>query len=264
MRLLLAAAFGLLASDAVACRITPGPVPSLGATYLDGSDQAAAWYDDPSNAYQHGILGDAIEAKQVWLRSPRSTNSCGVLFANAGDAHVFEDTAPRLVDMDGDGIDEVMAVRSSFTQGAQLIVYQEPVDPLANDNPDTLNVMASTPYIGRRNRWLAPIGAADLDGDGAMEIAYIDRPHLAKTLRIVSVQGDQLVEEAAIGGVTNHRIGERDIAGGVRDCGQGPEMIVASADWSQLIAVTYTGDFAAREIGRDTSRAAFAAAMACQ
>ena len=31
---------------------------------------------------------------------------------------------------------------------------------------------------------LAPLGAADLDGDGKIELAYIDRPHLAKILRI--------------------------------------------------------------------------------
>jgi hypothetical protein len=49
--------------------------------------------------------------------------------------------------------------------------------------PD-VRLLAATPHIGSANRWLAPIGAADLDGDGRVEIAYVDRPHLARTLRI--------------------------------------------------------------------------------
>jgi len=199
------------------------------------------------------------------IRSPRSWNDCDAFKVWVGEGHVFEDTAPRITDMDGDGLRDLIVVRSSLIQGAQLVVYEEPRDPFENPLPDTLNLVAATPYIGQANRWLAPIGAADLDGDGTMEIAYIDRPHLAKTLRIVSIQGDLLAEEIAAAGFTNHRIGERDIAGGVRDCGAGPEMIVASADWSQLVAVTYDGaELMARQIGIDTTRPAFAKAMACQ
>jgi hypothetical protein len=171
---------------------------------------------------------------------------------------VFEDTVPRLFDIDGDGVDEVIAVRSSFSLGAQLVVYRE-------SEGDTLEIMASTDYIGQRNRWLAVVGAADLDNDGQIEIAYVDRPHLAKTLRIVSVDGDTLVQETAAGGVTNHRIGERDIAGGIRDCGFGPEMIVANSNWSALLSVTsQDGTLNGQVIGEDTSRTAFAAAMECK
>ncbi|SEW22122.1 hypothetical protein SAMN04488515_1679 [Cognatiyoonia koreensis] len=264
MRIALAISLTAMAGPISACAIFPEPDPLLGATYNADGTEALVWYADPSDAYQHGVLGDAIEGTRIRLRSSRTWNTCGVFFAWAGEDHVYEDTAPRLADMDGDGVAEVIAVRSSVSKGAQLIVYAEPNDPMENGFPDMMSVVAATPYIGTANRWLAPIGAADLDGDGTIEIAYVDRPHLAKTLRIVSIQGDQLLEEAALPGVTNHRIGERDIAGGVRDCGQGPEMIVASADWSQLLAVTYDGSFQTRQIGTDTSRSAFVAAIACQ
>jgi hypothetical protein len=50
--------------------------------------------------------------------------------------------------------------------------------------------LASTPWIGQRFRWLAPVAAADLDGDGAMELAYVDRPHLARTLRVWRIAFD--------------------------------------------------------------------------
>ena len=37
--------------------------------------------------------------------------------------------------------------------------------------------LAAIPFIGTRFRWLAPLGAADLDGDGRVEIAYAETPH---------------------------------------------------------------------------------------
>ena len=264
MRIALAIAFGLMAGSALGCAKDPVPDPNLGVAYAADGSEPIAWFHDPTEIYGHGVLGDAIEAERLLIRSGRSWNTCDVFRVWVGKDHVFEDTAPRVTDLDGDGLRDIIVVRSSLTQGAQLVVYEEPADPFENPLPDALNLVAATPYIGQRNRWLAPIGAADLDGDGTMEIAYIDRPHLAKTLRIVSIDGDVLAEEIAGAGFTNHRIGERDIAGGIRDCGAGPEMIVASADWSQLVAVTYDGDsLNARQIGSDTSRAGFAKAMGC-
>ena len=79
-----------------------------------------------------------------------------------------------------------------------------------------LRLVAATPNIGQRNRWLAPVAAADLDGDGATEIAYVDRPHLARRLRIWRFEGGSLTEIAALPGLTNHRIGEAFITGGLR------------------------------------------------
>jgi hypothetical protein len=161
---------------------------------------------------------------------------------------VFEDTAPRLLDVDGDGSPEVVVVQSNARLGAKLGIYDE------------TGLVAATPNIGRSNRWLA----ADLDGDGLIELAYIDRPHLAKTLMIWQFESGELRFVSDLAGYTNHRIGERDIAGGIRTCKGVPEMIVARADWSEMAAITFDGkDFVAKTIGQDTSRPAFATAMTC-
>ena len=209
----------------------------------------AAEYADPTTRYAHGILGDAIEHGTLELTLGDGRRLRIVL----PETDVFEDTRPRLADIDGDGAPEVITVQSSLTQGARLAIY------------DSTGLVAATPYIGRPNRWLAPIGAADMDGDGRIEIAYIDRPHLAKTLRLWRFEQGTLVHVADLPGFTNHRIGETDIAGGLRSCAGGPEMVVATADWSALVAVRYRdGRFETSDIGSDTSRSGFARALACE
>jgi hypothetical protein len=208
----------------------------------------SAEYAAPTDRYAHGILGDAIEWGALQM-----TTDAGARVVTLPTSRVFEDVAPRLVDLDGDGSPEVVVVETLASEGAQLAIYDE------------TGKIAATPHIGRTNRWLAPIGAADLDGDGLIEIAYIDRPHLAKTLRVWRFSDGALEPVADLAGLTNHRIGESDIGGGIRDCGAGPEMITASADWTKVIAtVLVNGVLTAREIGTHVDRASFATALACE
>ena len=221
---------------------------------LQGAAQAsdaivAANYIDPTQRYAHAVLGDGIEYETLAI----TLADGDVRRFTLPETSVFEDTKPRLVDLDADGAAEVIVVESDQSQGARLAIY------------DAAGFVTAAPYIGTRFRWLAPLGAADLDGDGQMEIAYIDRPHLAKTLRIWRYESRQLTQIAALAGVTNHRIGERDIAGGIRRCGGVPEMILAGADWADLRAIRFNaGLFETRSLGADTSRDAFAAAMSCE
>ena len=208
----------------------------------------SAQYTDPTDRYSHGILGDAIEWSGLELTFSDGTRQKLVLPGN----HVFEDVAPRLVDVDNDDAPEVMVVETDMSAGAALALY------------GAYGKITETPHIGTRNRWLAPLGAADVDRDGSVEVAYIDRPHLAKTLRIWRYKEGTLVPVAALPGFTNHRIGERDIAGGIRTCNGDPEMILATANWSRLVAVTWLDEtFNVVDLGSDTSRPAFARAMTC-
>lgn len=207
----------------------------------------SAEYTAPTDRYAHGILGDAIEWGALEITTDKGTRR----FVLSED-RVFEDVAPRLADIDGDGSPEVIVVETLASAGAQLAIYDE------------TGKISATPHIGQTNRWLAPIGVADLDGDGAIEIAYIDRPHLAKILRVWRYTDGALVPVADLPGLTNHRIGERDIGGGLRDCGDGPEMITASADWTQVMATRLVGgQLTSRRIGPHVDRGSFATALAC-
>ncbi|WP_172294025.1 VCBS repeat-containing protein [Pseudoruegeria sp. HB172150] len=214
-----------------------------------------AWFADPVTRYQHGILGRDTEPETLWVDAEGNQGTCGHS-VTLDKTHVFEDIAPRLVDLDGDGTNEVIVVRSHVRQGAHLAVYRWTGSDLILD--------AATPYIGTSHRWLAPLGAADLDGDGLMELAYVDRPHLARTLRVWRYEDGELTEIAAASGLTNHRIGQDHISGGIRDCGQGLEIVTADGGWSRLVASRLKdGRLEFRDIGAFDGPASFAAALAC-
>lgn len=208
----------------------------------------AATYNDPTTRYAHGVLGDAVEWGALSVETSEGRRLKFVL----PEERVFEDLEPRLADLDGDARPEVIVVESHRDFGARLAVYGMDGLITAND------------WIGRSNRWLAPIGAADLDGNGTVDIAYVDRPHLAKTIRIFAYRDAALTEITQIPSYSNHRIGEDFISGGIRDCSQGPEMVVAKGDWSGIVSLRWTGNgFAETALSSETTQAAFAQALVC-
>ncbi|WP_245696207.1 VCBS repeat-containing protein [Alloyangia pacifica] len=166
---------------------------------------------------------------------------------------VFEDIAPRVLPLPEGGW-AALVVESDLAKGARLALYSR------------AGLLAATDFIGQPHRWLAPLGGADLDGDGALELAYVDRPHLAKTLRVVRYHpGDpHLREVAAQPGLTNHRIGWDFIAGGLRDCGDGPEIVLADGSFSRLVSARLSGaTLVLRDLGR-WSRSRSEAALRCR
>jgi len=188
----------------------------------------------PTDRYDHDVLGDL----PPWSVLEVGAEACGACrhasestWARLPEDLVFEDVTPRLWDVTGDGRPEIVVVESHVDKGARLAVWS------FSDIGADLTRLATTDFIGQANRWLAPAGIADFDGDGRVEIAYIDRPHLLGDLVFVRLEGDRLVETSRLPGLTNHRIGDDFIFGGLRDCGLGPELVLASQDWTRLIRV---------------------------
>ena len=213
-----------------ACLWQPGYASSARA------DGWRAAFSLPTDRYGHAIMGDLPEWGRLCLSGPAGS-ACVTL----PQTRVFEDIAPRLHDLDGNGAFEAIVVESSFEAGAALVVYRLRGDALER---------IGAPPIGTRNRWLAPAGIADFDGDGHVELAYIDRPHLAKRLRVWRFKDGALTHVADAAALTNHRIGEPFISGGLRDCGGGPEIITADAYWSQIVSSTLQdGAIYKRELG---------------
>jgi hypothetical protein len=222
------------------------------ASHAMAQEIVSARYDGPTTRYPHGVLGDDIEYDTLVVRLSDGRE----ISARWAQDIVFEDLSPRVVDVDGDGAPEVVVVESHETQGARLAIWGIRDGALAQ--------IAATPHIGTRFRWLAPVAVADLDGDGRVELAYVDRPHLAKVLRVWRYGADgALTQVASVEGMTNHRIGWDYIAGGLRDCGQGPEMVLADAVWANVVAVRFADGALTQQVLGRYSPEALERALGC-
>ena len=191
------------------------------------SDIAQAWYGNATTEYAHGVLGDAIEAQTLYAKMADSSDCA--LEVTLSNNVVFEDVTPRIADVTGDGLDNIITIESDATQGASLVIYG-----IVNNK---LTRIASTPAIGRGYRWLAPVGTADFNRDNVLDVAYVETPHLAGIIKVWSFanQKPQLLAEAA--GFSNHRIGENTITGGIANCDDKINIVLPARNWQETHAV---------------------------
>lgn len=158
-------------------------------------DIRAAWFAAPTGRYGHAVLGDGIEAAALKVEMA----SGELLSYRLEDKSVFEDLTPRLADLDGDGHDEIIAVRSYPDRGAAVALF--------GVRDGEIVWLAESDPVGQPYRWLNPVGAGDFDGDGRAEIAVIQTPHIGGILILYRRNGERLVEFDRMPGFSNHAMG---------------------------------------------------------
>lgn len=191
-----------------------------------------AWLVMPTTRYDHGVLGDAVEAAGVRVVLDDGSRLTLELPMNS----VFEDRYPRLLDLDGDGVDELFLVRSYIDKGAALTVIKL--------SHGALRILVQTAPIGQAYRWLNPVGGGDLDGDGKQEIAVVETPHIGGILKVYEHNNWSLSEEYRLEGFSNHSIGSRQLGQStLMDLdGDGlAEMLVPSVGRNELRVITLAG-----------------------
>ncbi len=195
-----------------------------------------AWLTRPTRRYDHAILGDDIEAGGLAAKDARGRKVELVLPGK----EVFEDRMARLVDLDGDGNDEMVVVHTRRDRGASLAVY---TIRGARESERIVRLAESTP-IGRPHRWLNPAVAADFDGDGRTEIAWVETPHMSGTLKVARLEGAgdsrRLTPVAELAGFSNHRAGSQELQESVTFDWDGdgrPDIILPDADRKRLQVV---------------------------
>ena len=188
------------------------------------------WLSAPTTRYDHGVLGDAIEAGAVSAELSDNRVLTYVLPKTA----VFEDRIPRLVDLDGDGEMEILLVKSWLDRGAALTVISL--------NENKLELRAEAEPIGLSHRWLNPVGVGDFDNDGRMEIAAVITPHIGGTLQLYEMKGNRLTKDHAAYGFSNHKIGSRNLGLSVVADVNGdqiPDLIVPDASRRNLLGISF-------------------------
>lgn len=169
----------------------PGGLPDLRVSH-GKKDIADAWFADPTHRYRHYVLGSRYEAGALKVRTRRGK----ILTFRLSKRSVFEDREPRLADLDGDGRDEIIVVRSYLDGGAALAVFGIRHHRLAR--------LAETPHMGGPYQWLNPAGIADFNGNGLMEIAFVRKPHVLGQLELWSYRSKHLRRIAKIRDTSNH------------------------------------------------------------
>ena len=214
-------------------RNKPFATPDARVTISDKNIREA-WLTRPTRRYAHKILGDEIEGSGIAVALPKGRR----IEMKLEDGFVFEDRMARLIDLDGDNDLEIVTVLTDMQRGASLAVY--------GVKDEKIIPVAATAPIGQPNRWLNPAAAGDFDGDGKMEIAWVETPHIGGILKIARLSGSDGPRKieilATLEGFSNHTIGSREMQEALAidwDGDKRPEIILPGADRKSLKAVTF-------------------------
>jgi FG-GAP-like repeat len=165
------------------------------------SDIAWAWFASPTARYPHASMGSPIHAGSLHALSREGK----LLSLELPKQRVWEDLQPRLVDLDGDGRDEIVVIEADSERGAALVAYGL---PLAGTQ---LQERARSAWLGLPFRWLNPIGFADFDGDGKLDIASITTPHIGGVLTLYHYKPPRIEPYAKVPDVSNHQMGDPNL-----------------------------------------------------
>jgi len=202
-------------------------------------DISSAWLIAATTRYPHFIIGSECEPSGVRVKLANGK----VLTLMLDEDQVFEDRTPRLADLDGDGRDEIVLQLTSLSKGGSLAAYSVVAGQLA--------LKAKTAFIGQPFRWINPAGIADYDGDGVLDVALVQMPHLAKRLEIWTLRAGEFVRTQSVEDVSNHRIysPDTDMSASGDFNGDGiADLAILSGDYSKVRVFSFA-NAQAKEIG---------------
>ena len=164
--------------------------------------------------YQHGVLGDRMEATRMLYLDRHSLRTLRALTLPA--PFVFEDIAPRTVAIDHNR--GLLTMRSSGS-GTQLVL-------VTADRSDAkkLRVIGLGDPLSAPHRWLSPT-------TNGHRVTAIHTPHIGGVVNEYRLDGQRLDTTAIVDDVANHRIGTRELDLAVW---RGTMLIIPSQDRRRL------------------------------
>lgn len=186
---------------------------------------------DPTDRYDHGVVGDRFEASGVSFVSLDSQEVVSELIL---ESDVFEGMVGMFADLDGDGIDEYIMTVSNAETGARLVVLD-----------DTAQLVAESDPIGQGGRWRHQIAAAPFGPNGEVELVDVRTPHIGGVVEYFAMRNGRLELVASIEGYSSHSIGSRnlDMAVAFDVDGDGQvELVVPNEPKDELAVLARVGD----------------------
>lgn len=153
----------------------------------------------PTTKYAHGIAGDDFEAASITLVSS-SPYPAVLRTIPIPNGKVVEGISPIWVDINADGQREIIVTVSDAAQGAQILIFSESGDLIAQGQP-----------IGQGYRWRHQIAVAPFGPNGELELADILTPHIGGVVEYFQLKGNELILVAQLSGYTSHVIGSRNL-----------------------------------------------------
>jgi hypothetical protein len=155
---------------------------------------------EPTERYDHGVLGDSIEAAGFVLVEIDNGNLRVVTLEAIDPSAVIEGITPIWTDLNGDGTREIIVTESDAQQGARIVVYAESGQQIALG-----------PAIGLGYRWRHQLAVAPFGPNGQVELAVVRTPHIGGLIEFYQMNGTQLEIVATLPGFSTHSIGSRNL-----------------------------------------------------
>jgi hypothetical protein len=186
---------------------------------------------DPTQAYNHAVLGDSFEAKSYTIVDTYPTIQVSSQIT-LDDHEVIEGIAPIWIDITGDGIREIVVTVSDLDLGAGIVIFSESGERLAEG-----------PKMGQPFRWRHQIAFAPSGPDGEQELIVVRTPHIGGVIEYYRYENGGFSVVAEYSGITSHSIGSRNLdmaAVGDFDGDGTIEVLLPNPGLTELVAIRRT------------------------
>ncbi|WP_053057716.1 hypothetical protein [Rubrobacter aplysinae] len=209
----------------------PAALPDARA--VRGPDGDLAVLTQPTARYEHGVLGDGLEAGSLTVIRPTPDGARVASSFGAESGGVFEGLAPLWFERGGESL--LAVIESVAGLGSRISVYRP-----------SGRLVGAGPFVGEGMRWRHLTAAAPFGPQGGTELSATLTPHMDGVAQFYDAGdiGEGGVDVAAeVPGYASHRIYSRNLdaalAGDLDDDGQ-TELLLPDSSYESLGGITRT------------------------